>query len=36
MNGHEECITSLVRLRADINAKDHDGRTALHHVSCCL
>ncbi len=32
MNGHVEAITALSRLRVDINAKDMEGKTALHQA----
>ena len=33
MNGHERAIASLVRLRADVDARDVDGNTPLHQAS---
>ena len=32
MNGHTQCVATLVLHRADINARDDDGRTPLHQV----
>ena len=33
MNGHERAIASLVRLRADVDARDVNGNTPLHQAS---
>lgn len=32
MNGNNKCVSALVRLLVDINAKNNEGRTALHEV----
>ena len=32
LNAHEKTITALVRLRAEINCRDLEGKSPLHHV----
>ena len=32
MNGHQKCVSALVRLLVDINIKNKFGRTPLHEV----
>ena len=32
--GHTELAQQLMQARADVNAKDKNGRTALYHAAC--